>query len=238
MRNSVSLFGAFIAIAMFSPLALAEMAPKTDFTPQDWAGGYVGLSGGYTLADTSYYNDFTGKGTSIYTGSADLDGMVGSLFGGANFNPFSGAIVGVEADVIAGDTESDDTHPHSKGKELKALKDYYDLNLSVSVRARMGWAAGRFLPYATGGLSVASEDVGYTAKDNSGSGKGALLGYTAGAGFEYAYSEHIRIRAEYRFTDYFTSDIEMKLTNVKTDSTNYEVDLRSHLMTVGFAWTF
>ena len=81
-----------------------------------------------------------------------------------------------------------------------------------SVRARAGYAFGRFLPYVTGGVAIGSfytdaqvfgTDLdGVTNFAASGTKSATRVGWTFGAGVEYAVNNHWSLRAEYRYTDF------------------------------------
>ncbi|MGA8170663.1 MAG: TonB-dependent siderophore receptor, partial [Methylocystis sp.] len=81
-----------------------------------------------------------------------------------------------------------------------------------SVRARAGYTFGRLLPYATGGVAIGSfksdaqlfgVDVdGMSSLAAGGAHTATRVGWTLGAGLEYAVNNHWSMRAEYRYTDF------------------------------------
>ncbi len=84
-----------------------------------------------------------------------------------------------------------------------------DLEFIGSLRARLGWAWDRALIYATGGLAYASFDTG----DNNFLGVGinpffangdddTVWGWTIGAGVEWAFTNNLTARLEYRYTSF------------------------------------
>ena len=80
------------------------------------------------------------------------------------------------------------------GNTIITASDY-----AGSVRARLGYAVGRFLPYLTAG--AAGADANVSATDGPVSQRDFQLGWTAGAGLEYAIDQHWRIRFEYLHID-------------------------------------
>ena len=75
----------------------------------------------------------------------------------------------------------------------------------VRLKGRLGYDAGRFMPYATGGFANLNTD------DDSGSG------YVLGVGAEFAATDSIRVRGEYlnhQFNDF--GDAEDADVNVDT----------------------
>jgi len=66
-----------------------------------------------------------------------------------------------------------------------------------TVRARLGYAFDRVLPYVTGGLAWGNNKI--TA--NGVSQSNTSTGWTAGAGVEYALTNNWTARAEYLYMD-------------------------------------
>ena len=80
------------------------------------------------------------------------------------------------------------------------------------MRPRIGIAADRNLAYITGGAAFTS--ISYTegyVDANAPPGTGtatasrSLLGWTAGAGWEYAFADHRTVRAEYLYVSFPTT---------------------------------
>ena len=75
-----------------------------------------------------------------------------------------------------------------------------------SLRARLGYAFGPALIYATGGVAAASFKTSKTNLDYPGdgtqSGTSTRFGWTLGAGVEYKLSSAWSLRTEYRYTDF------------------------------------
>ena len=66
-----------------------------------------------------------------------------------------------------------------------------------SIRARAGFAFDRALIYATGGFAFAGLSDGIGASDDD-----TLTGWTLGAGVEYAFTNNLTTRLEYRYTSF------------------------------------
>jgi outer membrane immunogenic protein len=77
------------------------------------------------------------------------------------------------------------------------IKDY------ESVRGRLGVAFGRFLVFGTGGWAWGDPSVSYALLGGAPfvSNGGNSSGWTAGLGLEYALTDHVSGRVEYRYTD-------------------------------------
>lgn len=121
-------------------------------------------------------------------------------------------------------------------------------------RGRLGYAiAPNLLAYGTGGLAVGRTTVssGYQDTHNHGGalgGNGAVtdsqfkLGWTAGAGLEYAYARNWTVRGEYLYVDLGTSTANMIINNpphapeYTPFSTSYKMN--SHLLRAGLSYRF
>lgn len=74
-----------------------------------------------------------------------------------------------------------------------------------SLRARLGYGAGKTLVYATGGLAFAQVDTKYSWIGVAYPGDAfsrTLPGWTLGAGVEYALTSNWIARVEYRYTGF------------------------------------
>lgn len=137
-----------------------------------WTGPYAGLTTGYRWADVKP------------GGSANT--FVGGVYGGYNYQLGNGIVAGVEADVLYG-----------RGRD-RDLGFTFRQDWEGSARARVGYAFDRFLPFITGGVAFTSVD----AQSAAGKSSKTLTGWTAGAGVEYALTDNVSLRTEYRYADY------------------------------------
>lgn len=151
-------------------------APIYDAPVASWAGGYVGLQGGY-----SFSGRVRAPGNTINT-----DGFTGGAFGG--WNGQNGMIVyGVEADI--GYNGSDGANA---GLSTKAGVD-------GTLRARIGAAVtDNVLVYGTAGGAAGRLKV----SDGAVADTNTMLGWTAGVGADVKLSEQVFARGEYRYVDY------------------------------------
>ncbi len=157
-----------------------------------WTGFYAGLQGGYAWGDSR---------VRIGGGFAPVSFRVGadSAFGGAHagFNyQLGGIVLGVEGDVEALNSRS---RFDGIGLSARVSQDWQG-----SARARLGFAFDRWMVYGTGGASFTEyERRVFTA----GAGFGERLtsartGWTIGAGVNFAFTDHLILGAEYRYTDF------------------------------------
>jgi len=132
----------------------------------------------------------------------------GGLIGGTlGYNwQLSNVVLGLEGDDAAawikGSTVG--TLPLPNGN-CGGLPPHCDSNLRAlgTFRGRVGWAIDRYLPYVTGGAAWGHGHVNF----NDGAGNSILLraqnqlGWTAGAGVEFAVSGNWSAKLEYDYID-------------------------------------
>lgn len=178
-----------------------------------WDGAYVGGFIGYgwgTLADDD------GNILPTAPNETDLSGWTVGAKLGANFSVGSGLVLGAEGDVAwsgIGGYNNDD------GID-------FDVNWTSSLRGRVGYDAGAFMPYLTGGLALAGGTVSDGPTDNS----QVHFGWTAGAGVEVAATDQISIDLQYRYSDYGQATYDVGAPS--------DLDLSTHAVTAGVNFKF
>lgn len=216
------LSAAIIMGAAVAPAAAADViVPDPIITPPvatlyDWSGAYVGIQLGYGWADIDRVN------TISFANSFDADGFLGGVHIGTNFQ--SGAwVFGLEGDIEYSGIDGDDAG-------VGGTLDTIDIEWMGSLRGRVGYAWDRLLLYGTAGLAFADVEA-----DNSGlvSDSQTHIGWTAGAGAEYAFGENWTTRLEYRYADLGSEDYT--LTPAALDAS---YDIQVHTVRVGFTYKF
>jgi outer membrane immunogenic protein len=184
-------FFAIVAVAAVS----ASAAPAFAF---DWNGFYAGVGVGYSAghADGAYINPLIPNG--IDTDSDPAGWLAGAQVG---YNAaMSGVVLGVEASLYAADIT--DTTPD----DLAALDGrpgetiMTNVDFTGSLRGRVGFDAGDFMPYLTAGVAFASVTV--DATDGPITESATLWGWTAGAGLEGAVAENVTVGGQYLYTSF------------------------------------
>lgn len=237
MVNKLVLTGAGILLAGASMNA-ARAADIVEPGVYDWTGPFIGLQGGYAWGnnDTSTENSENGPAPFSFeedSGSLDLNGFVGGLHAGYNWQSDS-LVLGVVGDIefadMKGDTEvSINDFPLS---DLDGKIDWLG-----SLRLRAGFAADRALLYATGGLAVGGAELSLdnNLSDADADNQETKWGWTIGAGVEYAFTDALSGFLEYRYTDLGTIDVKMDIPEGQRES---EADLEFHAVRAGLSWHF
>lgn len=182
--KSVFLIGAVAGVLAAGPAFAADLAPAAAMPVKapvaqpapvfSWTGFYIGGNAGYSW----------GSGKAGLSG-VDPDGWLAGGQLGYNYQFQNNVLVGLEADIQGGDVSGSTLG-------LDSNLDYLG-----TVRARLGYAMDRVLPYVTGGLAYGRNsitDYGFESAKTH-------VGWTAGAGIEYALTNNWTARAEYLYTD-------------------------------------
>ncbi|CAA0095464.1 Uncharacterised protein [Starkeya nomas] len=147
-----------------APAAPAAYAPAPVFT---WTGFYIGANAGYGWGEADF--------------SPDIDGFIGGLQAGYNWQGAGPLVLGVETDIQYADVSS----------------SVFTLDYFGTLRARLGFAVDQFLLYGTGGLAYGRgtyEVIGLSNDKNH-------IGWTVGAGAEYAIDNNWSVKGEYLYVD-------------------------------------
>jgi outer membrane immunogenic protein len=174
-KNSLIAFGtatliAGPALAGGPAPVIVEPAPVVIAEPvayaSDWSGFYGGLS----------YSKTMGSLTSGGVSTDFEDGTAPGLFAGYNWQN-GNFVYGGE---LAYHGFSDTTLTGAPGTELTN---------AIDLKARLGYAAGRVMPYLAVGYSMANLDVGPNSYD--------LNGASYGLGVDFLATDNIFVGAEY-----------------------------------------
>ncbi|CAO4143681.1 Carbohydrate-selective porin OprB [Methylorubrum thiocyanatum] len=202
--------------------AAADLAERARPRFLDWSGLYAGVQGSAGASFGNYDIGPTTIGTRRVrtiatgdaTGSRDLGGDATTVAAGAfaGWNWQDGAIVyGLEAD-LAGTNLKRGARSDAPGFGYEAVDPPFALvrektDLFGAARARLGYAFGNNLIYATFGLTGANGRVLATYPDLSGGPAAtaarnvSYLGYTLGAGVQFAVDPHLSLGIDYRYSD-------------------------------------
>ncbi|MBL8587591.1 MAG: porin family protein [Methylobacteriaceae bacterium] len=169
------------------------LAPLPIFT---WTGAYVGAQIGHSWGRDRTREFFTANGA--FTG-LEWRYNANSVFGGlhAGYNVQLGMFVaGAEGDVDLMDARGGFVDPGGRG--------VVNQRWQASLRGRLGVAFDRVLLYGTGGAAFSNFKYVYT-NPFTGQSEGPTTtrtGYTLGVGAEYAFTDNLTGRLEFRHTDY------------------------------------
>jgi outer membrane immunogenic protein len=157
-----------------------------------WGGLYVGVNGGYGLGGSQW--NLAGLPSGVF----DANGF---LFGGTlGFNvPISEILVGLEGDVDwSGLNGSVGNCALNAGGAVASCET--KSNWLGTARARAGYEFDRTLIYVTGGAAFGNVQSGLSP--GASFDAATRIGWTAGAGLEFALSDSWSAKAEYLFVNF------------------------------------
>jgi outer membrane immunogenic protein len=241
MRKSLIWLGSMAMVAMLGSAAqAADLAPPPEEVV-DWSGFYAGLHAGYGWADADakFNSDFVDNvcfekvGFPVFWGcSADLNpkGAFGGAQVGYNFVLGGGFLIGAEADYSIASLRDDARNGDSDFLGVVDFSTRVEQRVDdlASIRARLGFAFDRFLPFVTGGWGWAKGERSAQGIFVNDSDENWHDGWTLGGGVEYMIAHDISIKAEYRYYDLGKEDY---LDNAFTEGT--KVDLKVQTVELG-----
>jgi outer membrane immunogenic protein len=242
------------SLALAAPAQAADLEPIDNFS---WTGLYIGVDLGYGFGGDGHLSDAYCDGVSAdhcveeddespnfgkpgtWVAPTTMADIVGGGHVGYNHQFDGGFVFGAEMDIgFGGTSEGSFTYggnfPFDPDFEYGPDEDamgQIDVGLNGSARLRAGFAVDRWLPYVTGGVAYAAYDATYSQPDDDRaprSGSGSLIGWTLGAGMDYAVTDNIIIGAEYRYTDYGSDTLYLTNPDLDNDKWIYDADLISH----------
>lgn len=180
------LLSAGVASATDMPIKAPVYKAAAPFT---WDGMYIGAHAGYGWGKDRF---FEGAFVPAQTLNFDPSGGFGGLqigynqqIGGTNW------VLGTELDISWGRLK-DALSPTSGFPETIKIDTF------GTDRVRLGYAFDRTLVYVTGGMAWSNNNVGLVAVRNF---EGYQVGWTAGAGLEYAFDPRWSVKVEYLYAD-------------------------------------
>ncbi|WP_296747222.1 outer membrane protein [Mesorhizobium sp.] len=179
-------------------------APLLVASTYNWSGAYIGAQAGYAWG-SSFGGGFFKAGGADVVGSVDPRGFLGGLHAGYNYQLTNNLVIGAEGDINFASIKGsvDPMHDASGNPSPPGNSASADMTWNGSVRLRAGYAIDRLLPYLTGGLAFGR----YKYEPSYGAtgplpGSKTQTGWDVGAGLEYAFTDHLTSRVEYRYTDF------------------------------------
>ncbi|MBC8716121.1 outer membrane protein [Ochrobactrum sp. Marseille-Q0166] len=193
LASTVALLAATGAKAA-DAIVYEEPAPVVAAPVFSWNGAYLGGQIGYGWGKSRFGDEFD-------TVNVKPDGFLGGLYAGYNFDLGNSVVLGIDGDITYNNLKDTNTFDEDVYLESK-------LRWSGAVRARAGYAVDRFLPYIAGGVAFGSVKNTIGDDEVSFSQSKTLTGWTAGAGVDYAATDNVIVRLEYRYTDYGHKDYD------------------------------
>ena len=180
----------FAGHAWAADMPMPAPAPPPLYLPEarvyNWTGFYVGINGGGAFGLSNWTSPPPATGNFTVSG-----GLVGGTVG-ANYQ-LGSVVFGLEADADWSNISGTTFNTSCAGVGCETDSDWL-----ATVRGRVGYAWDRFLVYGTAGGAFANVQgsAGLSSFSNS-----TQVGWTAGAGVEYAFAPNWTAKVEYLFVD-------------------------------------
>ena len=188
-----------------APTPALRSKPPAAAHSYDWTGVYLGGDGGYGWAGSTGTLT-TAAGSPLAPYSNNINGPLAGIFAGATYQLHQW-VVGVEGDWQRSNLTGNNQQQAALGATGVFPGGPFTVSTTIkdheSVRGRFGLAWDRLLLFGTAGWAWGDPSISYALL---GSGpfvtnSGQANGWTVGAGVDYAFTERVFGRIEYRFTD-------------------------------------
>jgi len=247
-----------------APVAVAPAFSWDGF----YIGGQLGGSWASSDIDSHYRAPAGGNFTSgrLLSWSPDPSGFVGGIYAGYNFDLGNDVIIGLEQDFVWGDVDEQTGYKtmDMSFANIGNAPNFYDIltaragveqKWAGATRIRAGYALDRFLPYISAGVAYGKvRAFGNGVISHSGSASSGLLpfsisvsdsdimtGWTVGTGVDYAATDNIMLRLEYRYADYGDKSYSYNLGTFGTAAlgdVKFKLDHKTNDVRVGVAYKF
>lgn len=189
-------FGAYGALAadLGKPPHIVDV--PASFT---WNGAYFGAHGGYSNYKAAWAFD---PAFALATSDPRFGGALVGVHAGVQHQFKSNFVFGLEIDLQR--HFADDSASIASFGVVVPITLETSLNWMGSARFRAGYAMDRWMPYVTGGVAIADYDVigSIVPFLESAPHSELAVGWTAGVGAEYAMTDNVLLRGEYRYGDF------------------------------------
>jgi outer membrane immunogenic protein len=215
-----------------TPLPALAYKPTLSGHAYDWSGFYLGGEGGFGWESArGSLTDMLGAPLTSF--NYRVNGPVAGLFVGGDYQ-WNRLVFGAEGDWqfsnLIGNNQvqaplgATGAFPSCPFTISTTVKDY------AAIRGRLGFAFDRFLAFGTAGWAWGNPLTSYALLGgapfvNQG---GKSTGWTAGVGVDYAITESVFARIEYRYTDLATAGLVSPSTDTAPSANRAPInDLRA-----------
>jgi outer membrane immunogenic protein len=264
LRTQTALFG--VAYKFGDPIAPTSItasiiplkAPMV-VASSGWTGPYLGVDAGFRSTVTDFTTDgetFSGVPQSLagLDTSQPLDGTAFRYGGyiGYDWQFAQRYVAGIEGDIGSADHTETFNMEYLPTLGTGVTTDYFGVKTTwdASLRGRLGYlVTPSTLLYATGGVAWQNFQAFSVCNDqifkfnpcrttaNVVTNSTTKAGWTLGAGVETKLWSNWVARAEYRYSDFGTTDYQLSLPAAALVA-NYDVKLRTHTALLGLAYKF
>jgi outer membrane immunogenic protein len=251
-----------VAVAIIAPASAAPRVPAPPPSPPayNWTGFYIGGTAG------GAWGSFNPSSSTVMVPAGELsaadvaaingaglqikpDGFTGGFEAGYNWQP-SYLLFGVEGDIesfhLSGSATTGPVLYHG-GTGTFTLTSNASTDWLATARGRLGYVAGTWLFYATGGAAFTNLHGNFSFSETAFGGSEAAslssskTGYTVGGGVEASLSRQWSVKAEYLFVDFGTVSASGTAGGgvlVPTYPFTHTMDLKANIARFGLNYHF
>ena len=213
--------------ARVQPAAPAAYAPSFS-----WTGFYVGGELGWIRTDPDYTTGAVLLGTPfLVSATTGKDGLSYGILAGYNYQA-GNVVLGVEGD-FEGWTVGKIRYTSITGDFLTAHSKW-----GGSVRGRLGFAADRALFYVAGGAAFVSSKTSIPTTGISIGGDDTRVGWTVGAGIDYAFTNNWFTGVEYRYSQFESKSFVYPIPVLNLGTIGLKQDLSNNQVTARIGYKF
>jgi outer membrane immunogenic protein len=204
-------------------------APVVANPAYDWSGFYLGGHVGHIWGKSRV----TDNGVLTESG-APTNGAVGGILTGYNWQ--SGPLLlGVEGDIGWSNAEGHGTPIPPPAPAPVAAPNTYKLEWDSHIVGKAGFALDRWSIFATGGVAIAGfsfQQGVLPTEPLANSISKTYVGFSVGAGVEYAFTQNLLGRLQYIYDDFGSQDY------TAVDGGAYNVKLTDQTLRGALSWKF
>jgi opacity protein-like surface antigen len=203
-----------------------EAGPHPGFFDFNWSGFYAGANLGAGFASFEANETFIDPlDPFLAQQTLTYDQSVTSVVGGVQVGyqkQWEKLVAGVELTYTALPFDETTISPLVTTTTLARTAELHDL---VTLTGRLGYADGRWLAYAKGGVvsaevDVTYEDIGTGARSSSG---GRETGWTAGLGIDYALTYNLFLGVEYNYLHLNTDAPQPPIADASAGGAEFDI---------------
>src|SRR5258707_1333499 len=211
---------------------MEPVAPVAHVPAFSWTGFYLGGELGWIQTDPKYTTGALLLGAPfIVTSGSDKNGLTYGIMAGYNYQ-VGQLVVGVEAD-FQGWTVGEIRYTAVTGDFLTAHSKW-----GGTIRGRLGYAADRALLYVAGGAAFVSNETSIPFTGISIGGDDTRVGWTVGAGLDYAFTNNWFAGVEYRYSQYEAKSFVYPIPILNLGLVGFKQELSNNQVTARIGYKF
>lgn len=214
------------------PSPVQPVAPVAYAPSFSWTGFYVGGELGWIGTNPEYTTGAVLLGTPfIVSAATGKNGVSYGVLAGYNYQ-VGNVVLGIEGD-FEGWTVGKIRYTAITGDFLTAHSKW-----GGSVRGRLGYAADRVLLYVAGGAAFVSSATSIPTTGISIGGDDVRGGWTAGAGFDYAFTNNWVTGLEYRYSQFQSKSFVYPIPVLNLGTIGLKQDLNNNQIIARIGYKF